>query len=51
MQYPETTKGSGLAAGLRKEANTLTEQQRSDLFEKGMQIVYGGSAAKEKVRS
>ena len=50
MQYPETTKGSEIAAGLRKETNGLTDGQRSELFEKGMQIVYGGGA-KEKVRS
>jgi len=51
MEYPETTEGSKLAAGLRKKGNALTEEQRGELFEKGMQIVYGGSAPKEKVRS
>ena len=49
MDYPEKTKGSELAARLRKEANPLSEAKRIELFEKGMQIIYGGSGTKEKV--
>jgi hypothetical protein len=51
FEYPARTKGSALAAEVRKEANGLTENQRGDYFNRGMQIVYGGSGTKEKVRS
>ena len=42
--YPEETKGSKMAAKIRKEANSLTEQQREEYFKRGMQIIYGGNS-------
>ena len=49
--YPDKTTGSETAAKNRKEANKWSESKRSELFERGMQIIYGGSGSKEKVRS
>ena len=49
--YPDKTTGSEAAAKVRSEANKWSEQKRSDLFEKGMQIIYGGHRTAEKVRS
>jgi len=51
FEYPDQTEGSQLAANVRKEANGLTENQRSEFFKRGMQIISGGSGTKEKVRS
>ncbi len=48
FDYPDQTKGSRLAAQLREETNALSEKQRSELFQRGMQIVYGGAATKQK---
>ena len=41
--YPDNTVGAKAARRVRAEANKLTEQQREDLFKRGMQIVYGGT--------
>jgi len=50
--YPDKTTGSEVAAAVRKQANDLTEAQRAELFNQGMQIIYGGSGtAAAKVRS
>jgi len=49
--YPDKTTGGEAAAGVRKAANRWSEQQRSELFDQGMRIIYGGTRAKEKVRS
>jgi hypothetical protein len=46
FEYPETTTGSKAAKKLRSEANGLSDLQRQDLFEKGMQIIYGGNGKK-----
>jgi hypothetical protein len=51
FDYPDQTEGSKLAANLRQKANSLTENQRGEYFERGMQIIYGGPGTKEKVRS
>jgi hypothetical protein len=51
FDYPDQTEGSQLAANVRKEANGLTENQRSEFFKRGMQIIDGGPGAKEKVPS
>jgi hypothetical protein len=51
FEYPDQTEGSQLAANVRKEANGLTENQRSEFFKRGMQIIDGGPETKEKVRS
>jgi hypothetical protein len=47
--YPDQTAGAKTARRLRSEANKLTEQQREELFKRGMQIVYGGAGSKETV--
>ena len=44
-----STAGTKAARRVRAEANKLTEQQREDLFKRGMQIVYGGTGSKETV--
>ncbi len=49
--YPDKTTGSETAATVRRAANHWADQKRSDLFDRGMQIIYGGTATKEKVRS
>jgi hypothetical protein len=48
--YPDSTEGSRTARELREKANTLTETEREDLFQQGMQIIYGGPNT-EKVRT
>jgi hypothetical protein len=47
--YPESTAGSKAAKRLRAEANKLSEQDRENLFKRGMQIIYGGTGTKEAV--
>jgi hypothetical protein len=50
--YPSKTTGSEAAAAIRKEANKWDEKTRAELFEQGMQIIYGGSGpTSAKVRS
>jgi hypothetical protein len=49
--YPDKTVGSETADAVRKAGNQWTEQQRADLFKRGMQIIYGGAVTKEKVLS
>jgi|APCry1669192806_1035432.scaffolds.fasta_scaffold45223_3 hypothetical protein len=50
--YPEKTTGSETAARVRKEANNWSERTRSQLFDEGMQIIYGGNGSgTAKVRS
>ena len=46
--YPDQTDGSRLAAQLREETSKLNAKQRGELFQRGMKIIYGGVAAKEK---
>ena len=41
--YPDQTKGSQIAAEIREEANKLSEEEREKHFNRGMQIIYGGS--------
>jgi hypothetical protein len=50
-KYPDATTGSKVAEKNRKEANRWNESKRAELFEQGMQIIYGGSGSKDKVRS
>ena len=45
--YPESTAGSKAAKRLRTAANKLSEQDRENLFKRGMQIIYGGTETKE----
>lgn len=42
FDYPDETKGSQIAAAVRKEANRLTTEQRRDLFQRAMVRIYGG---------
>ena len=52
IHYPEKTTGSETAAAIRKQVNGWSEGERVALFERGMQIIYGGSGtAAPKVRS
>ena len=51
FDYPDKTTGSEVAEKTRKEANKWTESKRSELFERGMQVIYGGSGSKKKIRS
>ena len=37
--YPEQTSGSEIAARIRKEANSLTDTEREELFRQGMQML------------
>ena len=41
-EYPEHTTGSELAREAREQANNLSEEQREELFRRGMQLIYGG---------
>jgi hypothetical protein len=50
-RYPDKTNGSEIAAKTRKVANRWTEAERAALFERGMQIIYGGSASKTTVHT
>lgn len=50
-EYPEHTSGSQLAREARDKANQLTEQQREELFRRGMRMIYGGGSDKEKISS
>ena len=49
--YPDRTTGSEVAAKTRSEANKWSEEKRAALFDRGMQIIYGGTRTKEKVRA
>ena len=49
--YPDKTTGSETASNIRSEANSWPEEKRSQLFDKGMQIIYGGNRSTEKVRT
>jgi len=43
MDYPKYTPGSKLGAEVRKKANSLSDSKRGNLFERGMQIIYGAA--------
>ena len=47
LDYPDETRGSKLAAEVRKKANTLSTEQRTEHFRKGMAMIYGGNGAKK----
>ena len=51
FDYPDQTKGSRLAARVRKVASGLSETERAALLNQGMQIIYGGAAPKKAVRT
>jgi hypothetical protein len=44
LNYPDQTRGSKLAAEVRKKANGLSLKQRAQYFRKGMAMIYGGGA-------
>jgi hypothetical protein len=43
VDYPKETRGSKIAAEIRKEANSLSDEARESLFKRGMQIIYGAA--------
>ncbi len=47
----ETTPGAKTAKKLRSETNHLSETKRERLFQRGMQIIYGGTGTKETAGS
>lgn len=50
--YPEVTTGSQAAESNRRDANKWSEETRENLFQQGMQIIYGGTGPKSaKFRS
>jgi hypothetical protein len=51
VEYPKETSGSKVAAEIRKEANSLTDNAREDLFKRGMQIIYGAAGKAKAARS
>ena len=50
LDYPDQTRGSKLAAEVRKKANSLSSKQRAEHFRKGMAMIYGGDETKEASR-
>jgi hypothetical protein len=49
--YPDKTTGSEAASSVRKQANKWSGEKRAELFEQGMQIIYGGPSPTAKIRS
>lgn len=49
--YPDQTAGSRLAAKVRAKANKLTDEQRADLFKRGLAMIYGAATPKKAVSS
>jgi len=47
VDNPDQTRGSKLAAEVRKKANSLSPKQRADYFRKGMAMIHGGAGSKE----
>ena len=43
LDYPKETRGSKMAREIRKEANSLNDDARDNLFTQGMQIIYGAA--------
>lgn len=43
------TKGSAIVERNRAKLNALTDSDRDGLFNKGMQLIYGGGSSKAKV--
>ena len=50
LVYPDKTEGSEIAEENRSEANKLSEEQREELFQKGMQVIYGGTGEAVRAR-
>jgi len=42
IDYPLVTKGSKLAAKLRKRCNGMSDKEREEHFAAGMVMIYGG---------
>ena len=51
LDYPDQTRGSRLAAEVRKKANGLSPKQRAEYFRKGMAMIYGSDGTKEASRA
>ena len=50
-EYPAGSEGSKLAEEARKAAYGLSEEERAELFNRGMQVIYGGSGGKQAARA
>ncbi|MDQ6632508.1 MAG: hypothetical protein M3Y82_12270 [Verrucomicrobiota bacterium] len=51
LDYSDETRGSKLAAEVRKKANALSAEQRAEHFRNGMAMIYGGHRAKKTSRT
>jgi hypothetical protein len=51
LAYPNQTRGSKLAAEIRKKANGLSSKQREEYFRKGMAMIHGSDGTKEASRA
>lgn len=47
-EYPKATKGSKMAREMREKGNKLTSDQRDELLDAAMGMIYGGTVAPEK---
>jgi hypothetical protein len=43
VKYPDRTTGSEIAAKTRSKSNKWSKEKRATLFDRGMQIIYGGA--------
>ncbi len=50
FEYSDSSKGAELAKSVRASVNQESDQSREDLFEFGMQLIYGGQPPKKAVR-
>jgi hypothetical protein len=51
FDYPKKTSGSETAERVRSEANNMSEDERSAMFELAKKLIYGGNGVKETVRT
>ena len=42
-EYPENSQGTRIAEATRAQSAALTDNQREELFKKGMQVIYGAT--------
>ena len=47
VDYPDETVGSRLATEARREANSLTDEQRAECLEGAKTLIYGRARTKE----
>jgi hypothetical protein len=51
LDYPDQTRGSKMAAEVRKKANGLSSKQRAEFFRKGLAMIYAGGGTKKASRA